>query len=181
MPIQFVQPEYFVLWVTPKGEKVPFEVSREVAGTVHPRCPNSPFCPGERIYRIEGMPAGGARRVSTATPDFDPEFEYHPARCPYRYRSKEECFQAINRQAIRSGCIPEPELERTAGFFKSLGYRVKAERVPTGDLEGARILLAHRPIYNFHELRVEHCIGGQILYLIRNPSLDESPPDCEEM
>jgi hypothetical protein len=179
--MKLLDAEPYVLWAWLPGEKVPFEVSREVSA-LHPRCPHSPYCPGERLFRIVGMPSGpGGRKLSTPTPDFDPEFVFDPSVCPYRYASKEECFRSINHAALKAGCIPQRELARTAGFLKSLGYRVKAERVDAHEFEGTRILLAHRPIYNFHELRVEHCIGGQILYLIRNPSLDESPPDAEEV
>jgi hypothetical protein len=173
---------FYVLWAAPAGEKVPFEVSREVPGVIHPRCPNSPYCPGERMFRVMGRPPrDGGSRISTAAPDFDPDFVFDPAVCPYRYASKDECFRAINRTALRAACIPERDLRRIAGFLQSLRYAVKAERLSDADLDGGRILMAHGPIYNFHDLRVEHAIGGQDLYLIRNPSLDGSPPGCVPM
>jgi hypothetical protein len=61
-----------------------------------------------------------------------------------------------------------------------MGYKVWVERVKGADLDGDRILLAHGPIFHFHELRVENGPGGFVLYLIRNPREEERPEGCRE-
>jgi hypothetical protein len=176
-------PEYYVLWAVPPGESVAFEVSREVDAPLQPECPGSPFCPGERTRRLVGAadPENPARRASVITYDFNADFEFDPGACPYGFEDKEACYRAINRKALREGCIPASERIRIGNFLKALGYRVFSEKLRKRDLDGERILMAHGPIYNFHELRCENGPGGLVLYLIRNPQEDERPERCQEI
>jgi hypothetical protein len=178
-----IEQDFYILWTVPPGEDVPFEVSREVATPLMPLCQTSPFCPKERTPRLTGQPTpdGGERRASVVTYEPNPDFEFDPADCPYQFVDKEDCYRAINKKALREGCIPEAELARIANFLKAMGYRVQAERVSASDLEGERILMAHGPIYNFHELRCENGPGGLVLYLIRNPREDARPPGCRDL
>jgi hypothetical protein len=124
---------------------------------------------------------GTGRRLSIVTYEMNPDFAYDPSACPYGFPDKETCYQNINRKALREGCIPESQLKRIGNFLKALGYRVFAERVSRRDLNGERILMAHGPIYNFHELRCENGPGGLVLYLIRNPHENECPQGYWEL
>jgi hypothetical protein len=174
--------DYYVLWAVPQGETVAFEVSREVSTPLQADCETSPFCPGERYPRLSGQDQEeGSHRASVITYEFNIDFHYDPDICPYGFADKEECYKSINRKALREGCIPEDLLKRTANFLKALGYRVFAERVKPRDLDGDRILMAHGPIYNFHDLRCENGPGGLVLYLIRNPQEDEKPASAKEL
>jgi hypothetical protein len=175
--------DFYVLWALPQGEDVPFEVSREVATPLLPRCEHSPYCPGERTLRLVGErdPARSNRSTSKIHYDMDPDFVFDGSACPYEFGSKDDCFRAINRKALREGCVPGDQLSRVANFLKALGYQVSGEKVPETDLEGDRILLAHGPIFHFHELRVENGPAGMVLYLIRNPREDERPESCEDL
>jgi len=174
---------YFLLWVLPQGESVAFEVSREVSVPLQPRCETSPFCPGERIPRLTGKPdpENALRRASVVTFEFNPNFKFEPSEWPYAFPDKDDCYKAINRRALREGCIPQNEVQRIGNFLKALGYRVWTERLSRHDLDGERILMAHGPIYNFHELRCENGPAGLVLYLIRNPQEDERPQNCKEI
>lgn len=178
-----IENDFYVLWAAPPGEDVPFEVSREVSTPLIPECESSPYCPGERIAQLAGRPdpGQGRRLQSVVTFESDPEFVFEPDDCPRRFPDKEACYRAINRMALRDGCIPADLLSRTGNFLKALGYRVWAERVGRLDLEGDRILVAHGPIFNFHELRCEHAPGGIVLYLIRNPRENERPRSAREL
>ena len=129
----------FVLWAIPAGEKIPFEVSREVDTPVQPKCKSSPFCPGERTMRVVGRsdsPRG--RKSSQPTWEYDERFRFSRGDCPYSYKSKDECYREINRQSIkvvRAGKVRDPEkgnsfqpyvlAERVVGREKN-GYLDKA-------------------------------------------------------
>ena len=175
--------DFYVLWAYPQAEEVPFEVSREVATPLLPRCETSPYCPEERAMRLVGEkdPARGSRFQSKIIHEVDPDFDFRRESCPYAFRSKDECFRAINRKALREGCVPGDQLHKVANFLKALDYKVFSEPLPRGDLDGERILLAHGPIFHFHELRVENGPAGMMLYLIRNPREDERPNGCHEL
>ncbi len=173
----------YLLWAVPPGEKVSFEVSREVQTPILPECPTSPFCPQERIRRLSGQPDPQRKglRASVVSFEMNPDFVFRPADCPLAFPSKEACYRSINRKAIQEGTFPEALVKPVANFLKALGYKVFSERVSRLDLEGDRILMAHGPIFHFHDLRCEHGPGGIVLYMIRNPREDERPPECREM
>lgn len=166
------QGDYYLLWALPRGEKVPFEVSREVPVLIEDRCPTSPYCPGERMPRI--LPAR-RRAAGPWTYAEDPHFRMDPERCPMGFRSKEECYRAINVLAFRKGLLPRREVFAVAAFLRSVGYRLHAETFDEEEVTGERILLAHGPLFHFHELRTEMGPGGVRLYLVRNPYENQRP------
>ncbi len=167
---------YFVLWALPRGETVPYEVSREVPVIIEDRCPTSPYCPGERIPRIEGNRNGRGRGWGYVE---DRTFAMDPETCPFGFRSKPECYRHINRIAFAKGSTPAESLAETARFLDSIGYDVYAESFGEDDLSGERILIAHGPLYNFHEFKVELGPRGRKLFLVRNPYENQMPPGAE--
>lgn len=172
----------YVLWAAPAGEEVPFEVSREVPLPLLPDCPTSPFCEDERLRRLRPKnDSGGTGPRAEVSLEMNPDFVFDPERCPYRFSDKDACYRNINRAALDAGCFPGRTVLGAANFLKALGYRVCLEKVNEQDLEGDRILVAHGPIYNFHELRCEHGPGGMVLYLIRNPAESDAPRGCVEI
>jgi len=167
--------DYFLLWATPAGEQVPFAVSREVAVILEDRCPTSPYCPGERMPKIESDRTQGGPLWSYVE---DETFRMEDGACPLGFASKAECYRSINVIAFKKGCIERPDLYKTASFFHALGYAVHVESFDGDDVDGNRILLAHGPIYNFHELRTELGPLGIRYYLVRNPFESDMPEDA---
>ncbi len=169
---------YFVLWATPLGENTPFEVTREVPVIIEDRCPTSPYCPGERIPRIEPS-AGSARPARTWSYAEDRSFEVDAEACPFGFRSKAECYRHINTVAFKKGCVPRAMLRAYASFLSSIGYAIDIESFEEDDIRGDRILIAHGPIYNFHEFRIEIGPGGVRLFMVRNPYENQKPKTAE--
>jgi hypothetical protein len=170
--VQRLMGPYCLLWATPEGEDVPFEVSREVPVLFEDKCPTSPFCPGEQIPRIEKdrKPGGPAWTYVE-----DGSFRLEPDRCPMGFQSKPECYRNINIIAFKRGTVPRDRLMETTAFLRAIGYTLYIESFAEEEIDGSRILIAHGPLFNFHELRVEIGPGGQRFYLVRNPYENQRP------
>ena len=141
----------YILWARGKGDRVPFEVSREVTNSLQPRCPTSPLCPGEE---------GTGQPPAMVSPPHD---------CPYGFKDKLDCIKDNNTRAFKAGCFDGSTALTTANFLRLMGYEVAEEQVPDCANDGQRILQAHGKIYNFHEVRFELGPQGLPLVLIRNP------------
>ena len=111
----------------------------------------------------------------------DETFRMDPDVCPLGFRSKAECYRSINIIAFKKGCVEKPDLYRTASFFHALGYTVHVESFEEEDVDGNRILMAHGPIYNFHELRTELGPNGLRYYLVRNPFESDMPEEAVQL
>lgn len=169
MGVLRLEPFYYLLWATPRGEDVPFEVSREVTQVLQPRCATSPYCPDEMIPRIRGERTGLDGEVQTvARYVHNPHFR-GVTDCPYAFVSKEECRRDQERALTRFALFDKLHRERIANFLEALGYHVDAERIGESDIECGRVLQAHGATYNFHEIRFEHGPGNLPLVMIRNP------------
>lgn len=172
--IHQLDPCLYLLWAVPRGEEVPFEVSKEVVGPLQPACATSPYCPDERIPRItrhrrSGFVPDGEHAYQTTI-----EYERNPnfkgvTECPYDFRSKEECYRDINVKAISRALFTKGEAERVTNYLRALDYQVEWESIPRAQIDGGRILHAHGRIYNFHETRFEVGPEGVTLCMIRNP------------
>ncbi len=170
--IRKLERSYYLLWATPAGEQVPFEVSKEVTRPLQPLCETSPYCPDERIPRIQGESVESAKsppKIASVVqyvpnPNFDGVKD-----CPYDFRNKEDCYRDINISAFKQALFTEHERTQITNYLTALGYSIGAERIGASDIDGARILKAHGVIYNFHETRFEIGPGHLSLCMIRNP------------
>lgn len=162
-----LEPARFLLWATPEGDRVPFEVSKEVTGPLQPRCATSPYCPGERVARISGDPSTSRIR-SVVQYEPNPRFAgVHD--CPYRFTTKEQCYEDLGRAMLTKALFDTKERVWVANFLASLGYTTSAEAIPSEDIRRGRMLQAHGTTYNFHEIRFEIGPANLGLVLIRNP------------
>ncbi|MBI4614460.1 MAG: hypothetical protein HY720_12685 [Planctomycetes bacterium] len=171
--IRRLEGAYYLIWATPPGESTPFEVSKEVAGPLQPLCASSPFCPDERIPRLRGRSQGDPGRpnrtriASVLEYERNPRFQ-GPSTCPYRFRTKEECYRDINVKAMTQALFSQEEIATVSNFLRALGYQVEAEKIPESQIDGTRILKMHGQIYNFHETRFEPGPRRMVLCMIRS-------------
>ncbi len=180
--IRKLEPSFYLLWATPASEQVPFEVSKEVTRSLQPLCQTSPYCPEERIARIQGesveTPQNTPRIASVVHYVPNPNFSGVKA-CPYDFRTKEECYRDINVNAFKQALFSKRECVQVTNYLAALGYTVAVERIGDSQIDGSRILKAHGVIYNFHETRFEVGPGNLSLCMLRNP-YETSPETTED-
>lgn len=170
--IRRLERSWYLLWATPPGEKVPFEVSKEVTRPLQPLCKTSPYCPDERIPQVRGesvTSTAGLPKISSVV-HYIPNPNFAGVTfCPYDFKTKEECYRDINVKAFQQALFTEEERLPVTNYLKALGYEVTDERIGESEIDGTRILKAHGVIYNFHETRFEIGPGSLCLCMIRNP------------
>lgn len=180
--VRKLERSYYLLWATPAGEEIPFEVSKEVTRALQPLCDSSPYCPDERIPRVQGESvdsvASQARIASVVQYVPNPNFS-GVTDCPYRFTTKEECYRDINISAFKQALFTTEQATQVTNYLAALGYRVSRERIGESEIDGSRILKAHGVIYNFHETRFEIGPGNLSLCMIRNP-YETTPEGTDE-
>lgn len=171
--IRRLEQSFYLIWARPAGEKIPFEVSKEVTGPLQPACHTSPYCPDERIPRIRGRAQNdpespdGVRIASVVEYERNPTFQ-GVTHCPYEFTTKDECYRDINVKAMTRALFTAEEVRTVGNFLRALGYEVETEVVPESSIDGTRILKMHGQVYNFHETRFEMGPGQMVLCMIRS-------------
>jgi hypothetical protein len=129
-----------LIWATPRGEKIAYEVSKAVNAPLQAKCKTAPLCPGESPS--DGLPGwiqpGGAPVGA----------------CPYDYETRGQCISDRNIEALVAALFLPAEARLVTNYLSALGYNVREEEVPAESLDGARILNAHGRIGGSHEVRV---------------------------
>jgi hypothetical protein len=141
-----------LLWAAPRGDSLPFEVSKAVTTALQARCKTAPLCPGE----------------SPESPGWlDPQAPPKGA-CPYFYESRGECICDRNSEALGAALFGPGEARVVRNYLHALGYDVSQEEIPPLDLNGMRILHAHSKISDSHDVRVMGVPGVGELVLVRD-------------
>jgi hypothetical protein len=146
-----------LLWATPRGEKIAFEVSRAVEGPLQGKCGSAPVCPGE-----QGLKSGDvAGWIDPTSPPI--------GECPYAFGSRGECIRARNAEALEAALFSPVAARLVANYLRALSFDVQVEEVPPGRVaEGTWILHAHSKIGETHDVRVLGSPGGGELVLVRD-------------
>jgi hypothetical protein len=143
-----------LLWATPRGDKVAFEVSKAVTAALQARCKSAPLCPGES--------------PETTNPGWlDPQTAPLGA-CPYAYETRGECICDRNAEALGAALFGPGDARLVRNYLHALGYSVREEEIPPLDLSGMRILHAHSKIGDSHDVRVMGVPGVGELVLVRD-------------
>ncbi len=137
MKILRLDPSLYLLWAARPPYRDYFEVSRDIKAPLQPRCATSPWCPQE-LLESPGEPVD-----PLSEPRLNPDFD-GPHDCPYDFTTKSACYEDINIRALRAGLFPRRDVVLVGNFLTALAYRVETERVPVEEIDGSRILLAHR-------------------------------------
>jgi hypothetical protein len=145
-----------LLWATPRGDGLAYEVSRAVHAPLQVRCKTAPLCPGESPG--DGLPGW---IEPTAAPR---------AECPYDYQTRGQCITDRNVEALLAALFSPPEARLAGNYLKALGYAVREEEISPESLDGTRILHAHARIGNSHEVRVSCAPGVGEIVLVRDLS-----------
>jgi hypothetical protein len=147
----------FLIWATPRGDRLAYEVSKAVDGPLQARCATAPLCPGEDLERTGAVPGW-------IDPQAAPIGE-----CPYQFETRGECIRSRNVQALEAALFHSREANLVANYLSALGYTVKLEEIPQNRvLDGTRILHAHSKIGDTHDVRVLAAPGGGELVLVRD-------------
>ena len=168
MSLLRIDPHLVLLWATPEGESVPFEVSKEVSQPLQPRCATSPYCPDERSPRIRGELSASGEIASVVHYVPNPNFA-GVTDCPYHFTNKEQCYRDLSQSLMRLALFSPQQATWIGNYLDSIGYEVERERIVEEDIREGRTLMAHGMTYNFHEVRYELGPGGVNLLMIRNP------------
>jgi len=129
-----------LIWATPRGERIPYEVSKAVNAPLQARCKTAPLCPGESPQ--DGLPGWIQPNGAPVGP------------CPYDYETRGQCISDRNIEALVAALFLPAEARLVSNYLSALGYNVREEEVPPESLDGARILNAHGRIGGSHEVRV---------------------------
>jgi hypothetical protein len=148
-----------LLWATPRGDAVPYEVSKAVDGPLQSKCQSAPICPeesssrGSRPADLGGWIDPGAAPTGT---------------CPYTFETRGECIRARNVEALEAALFHRPEAGLIANYLRALGYAVRLEEIPRLRIgDGTRILNAHSKIRDTHDVRVLSAPCGELV-LVRD-------------
>jgi len=143
-----------LLWATPRGEQVPYEVSKAVSAPLQARCKTAPLCPAEEGQN--GLPGW----IRPDDPPIGP--------CPYEYATRGACICDRNVEALAAALFTPAEARLLGNYLNALGYVVREEAVPPEALDGTRILNAHAKIGDSHDVRVVSAPGVGELVLVRD-------------
>ena len=91
---------------------------------------------------MAGGPDGGPHIASVIEYERNPHFK-GVTDCPYRFRSKEECYRDINVKAMTQALFTQHEMGTVTNFLTALDYRIEVERIPSTEIDGSRILKMH--------------------------------------
>ena len=143
-----------LLWATPRGQKLAYEVSKAVNTPLQAKCKTAPLCPGESPQ--DGLPGW-------IQPNGAPV-----GACPYHYETRGECISDRNVEALVAALFLPAEARLVSNYLNALGYNVREEEFPPESLDGARILNAHARISSSHEVRVMGAPGVGEIVLVRD-------------
>ena len=143
-----------LLWATPRGQKLAYEVSKAVNAPLQVKCKTAPLCPGESPQ--DGLPGW-------IQPNGAPV-----GACPYHYETRGECISDRNIEALVAALFLPAEARLVSNYMNALGYNVREEEFPPESLDGARILNAHARISSSHEVRVMGAPGVGEIVLVRD-------------
>jgi|GEM_PF-1971901 len=143
-----------LLWASPRGETLAYEVSKAVNAPLQARCKTAPLCPGESPQ--DGLPGWIQPNGAPVGP------------CPYDYDTRGQCISDRNIEALLAALFLPSEARLVANYLNALGYNVREEEFPPESLDGARILNAHARIGSSHEVRVMGAPGVGEIVLVRD-------------
>jgi hypothetical protein len=142
-----------LVWATPRGDRVAYEVSKAVNAPLQALCKTAPLCPGETPgdglpgwIQPNGVPLGA---------------------CPYEYETRGACISDRNIEALVAALFSPTESRLLGNYLNAMGYIVREEEFPPESLDGTRILNAHARIGNSHEVRVMGAPGVGEIVLVR--------------
>lgn len=143
-----------LIWATPRGEKLSYEVSKAVNAPLQVKCKSAPLCPGESPQ--DGLPGWIQPNGAPVGP------------CPYDYETRGQCISDRNIEALLAALFLPQEARLVSNYLSALGYNVREEEFPPESLDGARILNAHARIGASHEVRVMGAPGVGEIVLVRD-------------
>ena len=143
-----------LIWATPRGEQISYEVSKAVNSPLQSRCKTAPLCPGETPQ--DGLPGW-------IQPNGAPV-----GACPYDYATRGQCISDRNIEALVAALFLPAEARLVSNYLSALGYNVREEEFPPECLDGTRILNAHARIGSSHEVRVMGAPNVGEIVLVRD-------------
>ncbi len=143
-----------LIWATPRGEQISYEVSKAVNAPLQARCKTAPLCPGESPQ--DGLPGWIQPNGAPVGP------------CPYDYATRGQCISDRNIEALVAALFLPAEARLVSNYLSALGYNVREEEFPPECLDGTRILNAHARIGSSHEVRVMGAPNVGEIVLVRD-------------
>jgi hypothetical protein len=147
-----------LIWASPRGERLSYEVSKAVNVPLQSRCKTAPLCPGESPQ--DGLPGW-------IQPNGAPV-----GACPYDYATRGQCISDRNIEALIAALFLPAEARLVSNYLSALGYNVREEEFPPESLDGTRILNAHARIGSSHEVRVLGAPNVGEIVLVRDLAAD---------